>query len=142
MGVAIAVQNISTVVGDDEVRKALPALQHQANYHFAPFWHAEARLFYFPKDQKPPAGMWRAEIRDDTVDAAFGEHATDPEHDVPDLVVGAAADIEAGIEWTVTFSHELLECLADPWINACAQVDDDMPTARVWCRQPYGRLAS
>ena len=26
--------------------------------------------------------------------------------------------------WTVTLSHELLEMLADPWINWCAQGDD------------------
>jgi hypothetical protein len=125
MGIAMAVRNISTVVGDAEVTKALPALQHQANYHFAPFWNAEARLHFFPKDQSPPATMWLAEIRDDNATAVFGEHAVDPGHDLPDISVGAAADKDAGIEWTVTFSHELLESLADPWINACAQYDGD-----------------
>ena len=53
MGVAMAVQNISTVVSDDEVKKALPALQHQANYQFAPFWHADARLHSPPWTKDP-----------------------------------------------------------------------------------------
>ena len=35
--------------------------------------------------------------------------------------VFAGLDIQSGGSWTVTLSHELLEMLADPWINWCAQ---------------------
>jgi hypothetical protein len=34
--------------------------------------------------------------------------------------VFAKLDIESGSSWTATLSHELLEMLADPWINWCA----------------------
>ena len=35
--------------------------------------------------------------------------------------VFAGLDMRLGTSWTVTLSHELLEMLADPWINWCAQ---------------------
>jgi hypothetical protein len=35
--------------------------------------------------------------------------------------VFAGLDLKTGASWTVTLSHELLEMLADPWINWCAQ---------------------
>src|SRR5664279_2494772 len=35
--------------------------------------------------------------------------------------VFAALDMRLETSWTVTLSHELLEMLADPWINWCAQ---------------------
>jgi hypothetical protein len=38
--------------------------------------------------------------------------------------VFAALDLQSGGSWTVTLSHELLEMLADPWINWCAQGSD------------------
>jgi hypothetical protein len=38
--------------------------------------------------------------------------------------VFAGLDIQSGGSWTVTLSHELLEMLADPWINWCAQGPD------------------
>ena len=34
--------------------------------------------------------------------------------------VFAKLDLQSGASWTVTLSHELLEMLADPWINWCA----------------------
>jgi len=38
--------------------------------------------------------------------------------------VFAGLDLQSGGSWTVTLSHELLEMLADPWINWCAQGAD------------------
>jgi hypothetical protein len=38
--------------------------------------------------------------------------------------VFAKLDIENGSSWTATLSHELLEVLADPWINWCAVGSD------------------
>jgi hypothetical protein len=42
--------------------------------------------------------------------------------------VFAGLDLKMGASWTVTMSHELLEMLADPWINWCAQ----SPEGRVY----------
>ena len=38
--------------------------------------------------------------------------------------VFAKLDLDSGTSWTVTLSHELLEMLADPWINWCAMGSD------------------
>ena len=39
--------------------------------------------------------------------------------------VFAGLDLQSGASWTVTLSHELLEMLADPWIDWCAQGEDE-----------------
>jgi hypothetical protein len=124
MRISVAVQNFAELVPDEEVKKALPAFQYQVNHDFSSFWHAETTLHWFEQDAKPPKTMWHAAIVDDPDAENLGDHDIDSELGLPRLVVSAGADKAAGIEWTVTFSHELLECLADPWINACAQVDD------------------
>jgi len=38
--------------------------------------------------------------------------------------VFANLDLQTGSSWTVTLSHEVLEMLADPWINWCAMGSD------------------
>jgi len=45
-------------------------------------------------------------------------------HGTPLGKVFAGLDMRLGTSWTVTLSHELLEMLADPWINWCAQSPD------------------
>jgi hypothetical protein len=122
--ITMAVQNLSALVSDEEVEAALRAFEHQVERDFAPLWRVQARLHRIEKDVKPPAGMWSAVIVDDPGAALLGEH-DDAGSDVPELVVAAGADRKVGIEWTVTFSHELLECLADPWLNSCAQADEE-----------------
>jgi len=47
--------------------------------------------------------------------------------------VFAQFDIRNGASWTVTFSHELLEMLADPWINWCAIGSDSRAYALEVC---------
>jgi len=37
----------------------------------------------------------------------------------------AQLDLDSGSSWTATLSHELLEMLADPWINWCAFGSDN-----------------
>jgi hypothetical protein len=39
--------------------------------------------------------------------------------------VFAKLDLDNSCSWTVTLSHELLEMLADPWINRCAVGSDN-----------------
>jgi hypothetical protein len=47
--------------------------------------------------------------------------------------VFARLDLRSGASWTVTLSHELLEMLADPWINWCAQGSDSRVYALEVC---------
>ena len=42
-------------------------------------------------------------------------------------------DLRSGVSWAVRLSHELLEMLADPWINWCAQrTDGKIYVLEVW----------
>lgn len=118
---AVAVANRSTVLSDDQIKLALPAMQHQANYHFAPFFHTGARLFFTDNPDSIPQGMARMEVLDDSdMAGALGYHdLTDA--GTPDALVFAATDQQYGLSWTVTFTHELLELLGDAWINMAAQ---------------------
>lgn len=114
---SIAVTNESTVLSNDEVMHALPALQHQANYHFAPHWHTGARL-HFTDAKTIPQGMWHIAVVDDTdQQGALGYHDLDDDL-APDAFIFAATDKQYGLSWSVTFSHELLEMLADAFISS------------------------
>lgn len=120
----VAVINESTVLTDDEVQAALPVFQHQANYHFRPFWDAGCRLHWVPKGMQPLPGMWQFVILDDSDQAgALGYHDYTPDG-LPVAKVFAKTDAKYKLSWTVTFTHELLEALADPDIVNLKQITD------------------
>src|SRR5262249_16767163 len=52
---------------------------------------------------------------------ALGYHDTTPDG-LPQGKIFAASDMQYGLAWSVTASHELLEMLADPYINLAATV--------------------
>jgi hypothetical protein len=77
-----------------------------------------------PQKQPLTAGWWQVVITDDPDQAgALGYHEM-TSAGTPLGKVFAALDIDTGSWWTVTASHELLEMLADPWINWCAESPD------------------
>ena len=124
--VAIAIENKSSVLTDDEVRGAIPALQHQVSYDFKPYWNEGARLVWVPSGSSPPsgAGAWLLSILDDSDQAgALGYHDVTPDN-TPLMKVFAKTDQDNSLSWTVTASHEILEALADPWINSAWQTSN------------------
>ncbi|HMG34590.1 MAG TPA: hypothetical protein VKM94_11680 [Blastocatellia bacterium] len=126
----IAVINSSTVLSDNQIQAALPALQTQIHRDFAPAWGVDADLVFVPKKQKPAPGMWWLVVLDDTDEAtALGYHDV-TNQGLPLGKVFAGTDLKFGNEWTVTMSHELLEMLVDPEINLTVFVES----------QPGGRL--
>jgi hypothetical protein len=121
---ALAVENKSTVLTDKEVRAALPALQQQINYDFMPYWNSGARLVWVQKGSVPPRGSWVLSILDDSDQAGdLGYHDVTADN-TPLLKLFAKTDIESGASWTVTASHEILEAIADPWVNAAWQTSN------------------
>lgn len=122
MGLPIAVINESTVLTDAQVQAALPALQHQVTYHFAPHWNQYGNLHFFSKGAVLPSTYAQMAILDNSDQAgALGYH----DKTAAGLPVGkvfAATDAKYGLSWTVTLSHELLEMLADPRIQRGEQV--------------------
>jgi len=118
----VAVKNLSTVVKDGELAKALPAFQKQVSQDFCGKggWGIDATLELVAKQEKLPTGAWLLGVFDDADQAgALGYHDL-TRYGQPLGKVFARATMEDHGKWTVTFTHELLEMLADPNINLCA----------------------
>ena len=122
---SISVINASTTLTDAEVSAAVPDLQTQVSAHFAPVWAIDAQLQFCPRTGSGPvAGSWWLVILDDADQAAaVGYHDLTAEG-LPLGKVFARTDQQSGHTWTVTASHELLEMLADPWMDRATVVSD------------------
>jgi len=113
----IAVVNKSTVLNDDEIKLAVAAIQIQVDRDFEPVWNLGANLIFVSIDQIIPEGAWVVYLLDHSDQAgALGYHEI-TNNGLPVAKIFAADDQKYGLSWTVTLSHEILESLADPWIN-------------------------
>lgn len=120
----IAITNASTCLTDEEVLAAIPALQRQVTVDFRAYWSVDCELSFLPKDEPLAEGWWQISVTDNPDQAgALGYHEL-TSSGTPLGKVFAGLDLQSGESWTVTLSHELLEMLADPWINWCAQGSD------------------
>jgi hypothetical protein len=118
--IKISLINSSSVLTDDQVRAAMPALQTQVSRDFAPVWGVDADLDFVPKGQSAPSRHWWLVVLDNSDQAgAMGYHDMTPQG-LPLGKIFAATDMEYKSQWTVTASHELLEMLGDPSINLTA----------------------
>ena len=130
--IRVSIVNESTVVSDADVRAAVPDLQTQVHRDFYPAWGIDADLAVVAKDAPIPPGSWVLAILDNSDQAgALGYHDLTAEG-LPVGKVFAASDVQAGLSWTVTVSHELLEMLADPDINLTAFVENDAGGGRLY----------
>jgi hypothetical protein len=129
MTIEIDLVNQSTVLTDDEVSGAREALEKQANRDVAPAWGTTATSIAFvPKHGKPAPDHWWLVVLDNSDQAgALGYHDL-TSTGLPVGKVFAAGDVQQGLSWTVTASHELVEMLVDPWLHLCAVG----PDSRVW----------
>ncbi len=128
----VAIINGSTVLTDEQVRAVVPALQAQVHNDFAPAWGIDAILAFVPKGSPPPAGAWWLVLLDTSDQAgALGYHDVTDQW-LPLGKVFVATDLQNGLEWTATASHELLEMLVDPDINLTVFVQPDPHTGRLY----------
>ena len=117
----IAITNACSCLSDAQIAAAIPALQRQVSEDFKALWNVDCSLAFLPGDQPLVRGWWQIVLSDDPDQAgALGYHEL-TSAGAPLGKVFAGLDIESGSSWTATLSHELLEMLADPWINLCAE---------------------
>lgn len=114
--IKIQISNESTVLTNDQVQAAVPALQTQVNRDFAPVWGTDADLEFVTSDQLDPSKWWLIIFDDSDQPGALGYHDLNP-NSLPIGKIFAKTDMQDGNQWTVTTSHELLEMLADPFID-------------------------
>ena len=126
--IRVSIINESTSIAAAEVQAAAAALQRQVSEHFAPSWGVDAALSLVAPGPKPLPGSWWLVILDDSDQAgALGYHdLTDEAMPLGKVFVKTAQ--AAGVKWTITASHELLELLADPAINltVCATENNSL----------------
>jgi hypothetical protein len=116
----IAITNASTCLSDAQVEAVLPALQRQVSDDFQAYWELDCALCFLPHDQPLTAGWWQIVVLDNPDQAgALGYHELTSQG-APLGKIFAKLDLNSKSSWTATLSHELLEMLADPWINWCA----------------------
>lgn len=108
--------NKSTLLTDAAVEAVVPAMQTQITRDFAPFYGIDATLAFAPT-KIAPAGAWVLTILDDSDQAgALGYHE-ETGGGAPVGYVFVRSDLQAGLQWSTTLSHEILELLADPFVN-------------------------
>ena len=124
--IPVAVINASTLVEHEELVDAAAALQVQVSRDFAPFWNVDAQIAVVPPGSLPPAGAWWVVALDNSdLGNALGYHDLTSEG-LPIAKVFIETSRHIGQDWTVLFSHEILEMLSDPYIYLTAL----MPTAQ------------
>lgn len=120
--IKVAVVNESTVLTDKEVRAALPAFNKQMANDVYPSWGTPAHCYFYPKNRVVPANYWQMILLDDSdQEGALGYHDVTADFR-PIGKIFAKTDLDYGLSWTVTFSHELLEMVLDPDCVRAAQV--------------------
>ena len=119
----ITVINQSTVLQNSEIAAHVPNFQKAVDMDFEPLWNIGANLDFAPSMN--PTGRPVIGIFDDSPQAgALGFHDLTSDG-FPIGKVFAKTDIDAGASWTVTFTHELFELLADPEIVRSGQDAND-----------------
>jgi hypothetical protein len=112
----IAIVNESSRVSHPDLVAARQALQVQLSRDFSPAWGLYATLLLrsVPHPHEPTIHL----LDNTTVADALGYHDTNS--DAPEGFVFVETAEGDGVPWQLVLSHELLEMLADPWIDLVA----------------------
>lgn len=118
-------------VSDEELHRAVRAINRQIRDDFCPYWSlgATLRIEGRSEDSPDPDQDALADMRGDAVlyvwnghdiDGALGYHAAN-HRGIPFGFVFTELAAEIGEPWSVTLSHEALELIADPEVNLLVQ---------------------
>jgi hypothetical protein len=119
----IVIVNRCTVLSDAQIQAVIPALQAQVSEEWSREWPGRGATLHFTGylSSAVPSGMWPLYILDTTdVPGAGGYHQN--VGGLPEGKVFAADAMHYGEAWTVDVSHELLEMLADPYVNTIVRL--------------------
>jgi hypothetical protein len=112
-------------ISDEELQKALRAINRQIAEDFAPYWSLGAELRLEGRSGTKPSKQNLADMRGDAVlylwdsvdvDDALGYHDAN-NRGIPFGFVFTQLAKQLGESWTVTLSHEALELIGDPEVN-------------------------
>jgi len=112
-------------VTDEQLQRAIRAINRQINEDFAPYWSMSAELRLEGRSTERPETIELADMRGDAViylwnetdvDDAIGYHFQNG-RGIPFGFVFTEIAREIGEPWSVTLSHEALELIGDPETN-------------------------
>ncbi|MCA1815226.1 MAG: hypothetical protein LC746_02240 [Acidobacteria bacterium] len=109
------------LVTDDEVFRAIPALQWQVTRDFEPVWGVGAQLVFKSGGSRVPKDAYRIRIKDHATkedEGYLGYHIQ--RNGYPVAMIFADEDLKDDKTISVTLSHEILEMLVDPLLNLYA----------------------
>jgi hypothetical protein len=119
MDLKIGIINKSKEVSDEDVERHTPNLEIQVRAHFEPLWGVGASVEFFRKG-RVPEGYMRLVLLDTSDEAEFlGYHDLTPFGRAQSKVFCEGL----GKKWTVTASHEILEMIADRYVNKAAALE-------------------
>lgn len=106
----IALVSLTKKISAERLASVGAALQKQAIRDLGPIWGIKATVDVFPHIKNVPVGYWPIIIKDKIDDPTAAGYHTD-KHGQPFALVAYADD------WSITWSHEMLEMLVDPFGN-------------------------
>ena len=110
----IAILNQCKSIDAATVDKSVRALQKQIHLDLASTWGIDADLTLVPDGQTPPAKTWWVYLQEELEqDGVLAYHDVNAEG-LPLGRVGVQTSTRAGMSWTVSASHTLLQLLANP----------------------------
>ena len=134
MTTTVAIINESTVLRNADVAAAIPAFQTQVTRDLLPVWGVNAHVI-FTTPTTTPIGAWVIALLDNSDQAgALGYHDI-TSAGLPLAKVFVKTTMDAGLSWTVTVSHELLEMLLDPETNETVFEQTGAATGTIYARE-------
>ena len=123
--IKISIINETTVLNNNHyLYQIVQGIQTQIHRDFAPIWGVDADLISVPKGATADPKTWWLVLLDDSDQAgALGYHELNPQG-LPLGKVFIKTDLQYGLKWSVTMSHEILEMLCDPDINLTSFIQD------------------
>jgi hypothetical protein len=120
------IRNLSSL-SNQELADDLPAFQAAVSNDFAPAWGQDVKLVLIGKNTAPK-GAWVIWLEDSDTHLCmcYGYHDF-----VNGRPIGYVYVKDSGAAWDITFTHELFEMLADPFVNRAALVNQTFFLAEV-----------
>lgn len=119
--------NKTTCLSNEQINKYIRAVQKQVDHDFYPIWGQKCVISLTEENLIDRSNSWVFYFLDyppDSLHLPEGVLGFHEQHDgVPDGYIFAKTDLDNGLDPCVTFSHEVLELLADVYTTWCALVE-------------------
>lgn len=131
----IALVKVTNLVTNGELIDFAMAMQVTLDRDFEPVWGFGANIVTVAAGQAIPPGAYPCYFLDDSDQAdALGYHDVTPEG-LPVMKIFVHSDILDGLNWSVTASHEIFECLVDQDITQVVIATDAQGVVRGFAKE-------